>query len=99
LAALIRQLLPRPLLLLLPYLAGPKRAALHPCGPLTPRHQVGQVLLNLPNSTAKLSLAGGMLAQIGCAAAAVYTLLLLVALYHEHKRDEVGAGAGLGALA
>jgi regulator of sirC expression with transglutaminase-like and TPR domain len=51
---------------------------------------VGQVLLNLPNSTAKLSLAGGIFVQLGCAAAAVYTLFLLVALYMEHKRTEVG---------
>ncbi|KAI8476179.1 MAG: transmembrane amino acid transporter protein-domain-containing protein [Monoraphidium minutum] len=54
--------------------------------------QVGQVILNLPNSMSKLSLAGGIAVQLGCAACAVYTLFLLVALYHEYKREEVRKG-------
>lgn len=45
--------------------------------------------MNLPNSMSKLSLTGGILVQLGCAGIAVYTLFLLVALYHEYKRAEV----------
>ena len=77
-------------------LAAHRQAGLCPGRRLTHWHtakplcvQVGQVILNLPNSMAKLSLAGGILTQLGGAALATYTLLLLAALYQEYKRAEV----------
>lgn len=51
--------------------------------------QVGQVILNLPNSMAKCGLGLGTFFQIMCASAAVYTLWLLSALYQEYKRSGV----------
>ncbi|GAX79909.1 hypothetical protein CEUSTIGMA_g7349.t1 [Chlamydomonas eustigma] len=59
--------------------------------------QVGQVLLNLPNSMARLGLVGGILTQTFCAATAVYTLCLLQSLYHEVKRMQVKSGTWFSA--
>lgn len=51
--------------------------------------QVSQVILNLPNSMAKCGMGLGVLFQLICASAAVYTLWLLSALYQEYKRASV----------
>lgn len=51
--------------------------------------QVGSVILNLPNSMAKCGMALGIVFQVTCASAAVYTLWLLSALYQEFKRSAV----------
>lgn len=80
--------------------AGRLEVAVQPSQPPTPSalslpHSFhAAVILNLPNSMAKLGMIGGALTQVGCAAAAVYTLFLLVALYHEYKRAEVRPQGG-----
>jgi amino acid permease len=51
--------------------------------------QVGQVILNLPNSMAKAGLALGVVFQVTAATVAVYTLWLLSTLYLEFKRAAV----------
>eukprot|EP00775_Hariotina_reticulata_P005826 gene5826-6067_t len=55
--------------------------------------QVGQVILNLPNSMAKCGVGLGTVFQVTCASAAVYTLWLLSALYQEFKRQAVKDGS------
>lgn len=57
--------------------------------------QVGQVILNLPNSMAKCGMGLGTFFQVMCATAAVYTLWLLSSLYQEFKRTAVSVQSGV----
>lgn len=57
------------------------------------------LLFFLPSdSMAKLGLAGGITTQVLAASAAVYTLYLLSALYHEFKRSLVRSDSPLGGI-
>lgn len=51
--------------------------------------QVGQVILNLPNSMAKAGLPLGTFFQLWAAVVSLYTLWLLSNLYQEYKRNAV----------
>jgi amino acid permease len=53
--------------------------------------QVGQVILNLPNSMAKAGLPLGSFFQLWAAVVSMYTLYLLSLLYQEYKRRAVSA--------
>ncbi len=64
--------------------------SLRPC-PCCLSPQVGQVILNLPNSMAKAGLPLGTFFQLWAALVSLYTLWLLSHLYQEFKRRAVSA--------
>ncbi|KAF6262602.1 transmembrane amino acid transporter protein-domain-containing protein [Scenedesmus sp. NREL 46B-D3] len=55
--------------------------------------QVGQVILNLPNSMAKAGLPLGTFFQLWAAVVSMYTLWLLQLLYQEFKRSAIKGGS------
>ena len=57
--------------------------------------QVGQVILNLPNSMSKAGLTLGSFFQLWAAVVSMYTLWLLSTLYQEYKRKAVSTSPQL----